>query len=380
MTVNFLTHSPFLTVSVSAHPEDDVKNVILKFIKFSNLKRKTRLYTKNPSFRSLIPKPLRLKKLTPGKVFLHFDFGNRDSPCPPRQSAFDLKLLYIGTKVSPKRAQPIHSFFDAVFVPSVEMKRMLLQQGVDKPIFVLPLYREFNAPQHHQLCEYVKNRIVFANLNPCESIDNQLSILRAFTRAFKNSEQAFLWIYSPFSDPIEEFTILSFIEMIDLKNIRYERRPIEEKEYANFLQRIDCYIDLSFRVSAIKYFEMMSQNKPIIMIEHPTREEFCNNIVHQIPSPKFVGVDNYMATAPAVNEQLIVTQLRKIALDYPTAKQSVSHYQRIAKVFAEELQNQYDSLLNPKQIVLGTENVLTDKGIETTSLEFYERCQKILSN
>ena len=175
---------------------------------------------------------------------------------------------------------------DELVVSSQWAKDIILQNGIDKKISVVPLGVDlsvFSPSLSDNIQKSENNPYIFMSIGKWEVRKGHDILYEIFNKAFSSRDNVELWVAASSST-----TCFSEKELLEWHSY-YESGPLRDKikiiprlpsqqDLANMIAKADCGIFLS-RAEGwnLELLEMMSMNKPVITTNYSAHTEFCNS-------------------------------------------------------------------------------------------------------
>jgi glycosyltransferase involved in cell wall biosynthesis len=183
-------------------------------------------------------------------------------------------------KLTPREIHHLN-YCDYIFVASSWGKKILQDNGVNKPIIVCPLGVDmniFNVPEYKIRLE--KPTYTFYHIGKWEHRKSQDVLLQAFDAAFRPDDnvQLFLLPFNPFLNEQENNYWFSLVDNCRLKDkIKVFGRLQTQYQVAQFIDNCDCGVFVS-RAEGWnnEIIESMAMNKPVIVTNYSAHTEYCN--------------------------------------------------------------------------------------------------------
>jgi glycosyltransferase involved in cell wall biosynthesis len=302
--------------------------------------------------------------------------------------------------------------------------------GVKIPIFVLPLPLKLQDFLNFKQQTTPHKKFVFGMSGAFWLRKNHLKILEAFAAEFGNRKDVKLKLHGRFGEENIIQELAKRIRELNLTNVELIVKPYNNAEYLSFFKSLDCYVFLSMGEGfSITPREALAAGKPCIVTKNTAQITICNSgAVRIVPSnvPVPAIYDCYAAeanitdyglnyiqkffkttqeeTINKINASLSEDEIEKLwkavsigyqfdclTKDAREAMRDVyehyNHYVNLAKqgknwvknYLAENLSAKYFSLIKPKVIYLGKENMINEDFLITNSKALYEKYKLILS-
>ncbi len=302
------------------------------------------------------------------------------------------------SRIPKEWAEIINSFFDAIVVPDSFLTEVYKESGVSIPIFVLPLQFDFHPFLSQPIKQKSHSPVVFANLSAAADRKNHLALIRAFAKVLGNCDNAVLRINSRSDyDNVGE-DIKKEIEKLGCSNIHFTVSSLPKKEYLELFQSVDCYVSLSKGEGfSIQPREAMALGIPVIATNNTGQSTICKSgLVKVVESEILEPVDHIISffTGCELKDDEFngyqfncstdeaAEAIKDVYLNYDKylekaadAREWVFQYD----LSNAELKRKYNLLINPKKVVLGSENMITPDFIMTDSRELYDKYQNVLN-
>lgn len=294
----------------------------------------------------------------------------------PKKTNRQLRFAYTmfeSTRIPKEWSYILNKFFDAAIVPDPFLVKVYKDSGVNIPVFIIPLGRDFSKFLNAPLKKVRHYPFVFANFSTCLPRKNLSTLVRSFAETFENSPDVELRLCWRYGDEGSRKEVFSEIKSRSLTNVRVEERAVNDDVYAQRFQDVDCYVSPSTGEGfSIQPRESMALGIPVIVTDNTAQSTICRSgIVKAVPStiripaltfPKQYGEQFQCQTKDlggALQEmyERYDEYLAKSAQAREWARQY--HYQNMASL--------YRGLIKPKKILLGLENKILANGVVVTN-------------
>lgn len=217
------------------------------------------------------------------------------------------------------REQHCLNYSDYIFVASNWAKKVLIDNGITKPIIVAPLGVDLSIFKDPIKIKLEKENYIFFHIGKWEHRKSQDFLLQAFDKAFDKNDKVELWLlpHNPFLNDQENKYWLNLVDSCKLKDkIKIFNRLPTQYQLAEFIWYGDCGVFLS-RAEGWnnEVIESMALNKPIITTNYSAHTEYCNidnsylvEITETEPAKDnkwFFGEGNWAKLGPNQLEQAI---------------------------------------------------------------------------
>jgi glycosyltransferase involved in cell wall biosynthesis len=311
------------------------------------------------------------------------------------------------TRTSLQMVNNLNDYFDMAVVPDPFLIQAYRDSGVKIPIFYLPLGLYLDNFLKAPLKEYKNSPFVFAYLSSCINRKNQLSLIRAFSIAFKDNPDVLLKINFRGGDESYIKAVITEVEKLQDKRIILTHNCLNNREYLNFFEGIDCYISISKGEGfSIQPREAMTLGIPVIVSDNTAQSTIVQSglvraVRSQITEPAFY-IFNKCESKSSCNGKVINPifylgdvvgsnygcKVRDIA---DAMKDVYEHYddylvnKERARAWAssyqyDKLTSLYKSMVMPKRVILGDEDIITEEYVMTSSKDLYKKYNDIIKN
>lgn len=277
-----------------------------------------------------------------------------------------IKICYTMTesyKINPDWVYTLNKYFDAAVVPAPFLVKAHQQAGVKIPIFVLPILMDLD--------NYLLNPIKTQKNTPFtfgisagfgnNHNKNQKMLIKGFIRKFKDNQNVRLKIRGAGGDKEEIEAIKNLITRKNATNISLEVKPLSPQENFDFMKSLDCYVLVSKGEGfSLTPREALALGIPCILSNNTAHEVICQT--DYIKSVKDLTIDN---VALAIED--VYNNYEQYLLKAQQAREWVKQYTY------QNLEQKYINLIKPYKIILGTENLITDKYLMTNSKHLYNK-------
>jgi glycosyltransferase involved in cell wall biosynthesis len=173
------------------------------------------------------------------------------------------------------------NFPDHIIVSSTWAKNVLLNNGVVRPIDVVPLGVDTQTFDYKTFNQKTNDTYVFCTIGKWEKRKAHDTIIDCFTKAFEISDNVELWLvtHNSFLTPQEEQNWISLVSQSKLSNkIKIFPRLPSHEDIAKLISYTSCGVYISRGEGwNMELLETMAMNKPVIVSNYSAHTEYCNN-------------------------------------------------------------------------------------------------------
>lgn len=292
--------------------------------------------------------------------------------------------MFESTKIPNEWVYILNLYFDAVAVPDKFLIDVYKNSGVTIPIFELPLGLELDTFLNQPLKSKPHYPLVFGNLSACLDRKNQITLVRAFAKAFGNNPNVSLLINSRSGEPEAIRELTKEILDLSLDNVRFTQFSLTPKQYLETFQNIDCYVSLSKGEGfSIQPREAMALGIPVIATDNTGQSTICRSEAIQVVNssqlaPAYYGWGGCYGHSFNCSVDEAAGALRNL---YEHYDQHLSHAAAarnwVRQYEYKNLLPLYKSLVIPKKVILGEENKITPDYLMTNSKKLFTKYQQL---
>jgi glycosyltransferase involved in cell wall biosynthesis len=294
--------------------------------------------------------------------------------------------MFETSKLPQEYVQKIEKYFDGVIVADAYNVKTYRDSGVTVPIFVLPLGLDLDMLMQAPLKSTRHTPFVFGNFSTCENRKNHLLLIRAFAKAFGNREDVLLKINARRGIEPETTLVKEEIEKLHLTNVLFTINAVDKAHYLENFESIDCYVNFSKGEGfSIQPREAMAMGIPCVLSDNTAQSTICHsNLIKSVPSTLAEKAIYESFTAPDYGDNFN-TSLDDAAAALEEMFEHYEDYLQKAPQLREwvhqyefkHLAPLYKSLVKPKKLVLGQQDLLTEECLVTTSETLYKKYLKL---
>lgn len=353
---------------------------------------------------------------TAGNVAILFDdiWNTHKVPADfvPKESFIKIAYSMIeGTAIPPQWVRILNKKFDLCVVPDIFYKKVYKKCGVSIPIFALAHGMELQA----FLDEPIKKRnevFTFGSSGMFIPRKNHSLLVEAFHAEFGNNPAVRLMIHgrsvwefgcelATMKEAIAGRKPIKCLAPEDAEdnalapgtnklshNITLLHKPLSRKKYKKFLSSLDCYVLLSKGEGlSITPREALALGKPCIISNNTAHTTIVDSgFVYGVPSliqePSMQSaMGGYIGFDFNCSIEDVRKALREVYNNY-------DHYAALAQAgrgwttqyLWSQRKEKFMNLIKPKKVLLGSDNVVTDTHIMTTSEKLYNKYQTLINS
>lgn len=290
------------------------------------------------------------------------------------------------TKIPGPWVPILNNSFDAVIVPDPYLVEVYQNSGVTIPVFVLPIAIYLDDMLSAPVREQPNRPFVFGVSAALSSNKNVDKLIKAFARLYKNDPSVRLVIHSPWEGNSKELRDL--IKKMHLKNVSIDTKPLKRQDYLNFIESIDCYVLLSKGEGfSITVREALAMGKPCVISDNTAHKTIIKTgYVYPVPANiirpsqrEFYGVDVGNNFDCEIDD--VVAALETVYSNYAHYKSlALEGREWVKQYLPERLSPLYLTMIKPKNIVLGSENKITEDTLITNNKTLYEKFSHLYFN
>jgi len=288
-------------------------------------------------------------------------------------------------------AMMLNLYFDGVIVPDPFLVEAYRDSGVTIPIFYVPLAVDLKDFINRPLKKKKeKGPMVFANLSTAIERKNQALLIKAFAKALGNNPNAALVINSRYNDITTRNKIMDTLAECKCSNIFYSDIVLRKDAYLKLFENIDCYVSLSTGEGfSIQPREAMALGIPVIATNNTAQSAICKTgLVRSVKSEILQPAHYYNHRLPTGYQfnctlEDATAAIKDVYLNYDYYLSKGVESRKWASTFSYSNENNiksYQTIVNPKDVVLGNENTITNDCIITDSKELQEKYQRLILN
>ena len=392
-TLVFLFKQPFLTIIGRINVADGIGRQTIEFFKIYNPTISTNLIPTEHSWKEV---PQKIKRLAQKKrpelgtvILCQEPLYETSSKLRSSRNPDQLRIAYTmfeTTRIPARTVSILNEYFDLAAVPDPFLIEVYRSSGVQIPVFYLPLGRDLSLFLNVPLKTQQGSPFTFTCLSSGIERKNLTTLIRAFHKAFGNRSDVRLLLNCR---PAFHFNakISSEIEKTGADNIILTRSTLDNAAYLDLLKSTDCYVNLSKGEGfSIQPREAMAMGIPVIATDNTAQHTLCaSGLVRAVPSPiQEIASCEYnsgdLGFFFACEESAAVEALLDMKKNYDSFLQNA---QKMREWVAEtthfpSLKRLYLSLVNPKEVLLGEENKITEKALITNSPELFAKYRRLV--
>jgi len=332
--------------------------------------------------------------------------------------------MFESTRIPDNWVHILNHKFDMAVVPDHFLVNVFKHCGVKIPVFVLPLPLLLQDFMKIRQRPVARKPFVFGTSGGFWKRKNHIKVLEAFIAEFGNRSDVQLKLHGRFGEESVIKEIVEKIKKYNLTNVELIVKPFNWEEYLAFFKSLDCYVFLSMGEGfSITPREALAAGKPCILTNNTAQTTICNTgtvrvVPSNIPVPAFYDchydnnclqdsdesqIENFLELGQhgfldhLNRDDYLLMKSANIGFQFDCSThdareamrdvyENYSFYNLKAKEGREwvkqylykNLSSKYVSLVKPRSIVLGQENIIGDNFLMTDSKALYEKYRELL--
>ncbi|GAB4187843.1 MAG: hypothetical protein Tsb0015_07070 [Simkaniaceae bacterium] len=337
---------------------------------------------------------LNRKYKKPGKILIFEDYEYFNKPkiekiltkIKDRKKHIFLAYTMFESTMAPKNwIEIFNEYFDAIVVPDPYQIEIFQSSGIKIPVFCLPLGLYLNEYMEQPLKREKNNPFIFANFSSFDPRKNHIGLVRAFAKAFGNSQDVLLKLNFRFNVFGTKEAVLEEINRLGLSNVKISGKSLPKKEYIEAFKDVDCYVNLSKGEGfSIQPREAMALGIPVIVTDNTSQHTIAQTkLVRAVPSKiqepaYFPHIDQLCGFHFNFEVDDAAAALQDVYINYEKYLSHAKAARNWAKQYEfSNLKKYYRSLIMPAKIVLGEKNEITENYLMTNSKNLYEKYKNL---
>ncbi len=211
-------------------------------------------------------------------------------------------------------------------------------------------------------------------------------LMKAFDQEFRNDQNVNLIIHGKSERYFKKIEQLAY--RLHNPGIKLFKKNLPRVEYENFIAHLSCYALISKGEGfSITPREALAAGVPCILSNNTGHKVICDaNVVYSVPSkiqePTMIFIGNKLSRMDGNQFNCHIKDVRKALRhvydnyqDYLNRAQNGRNWAK--KYLAENLKYKYLNLVNPKKIILGLQNKVTDDFFMTNSKTLFNKYKEL---
>ena len=253
---------------------------------------------------------------------------------------------------------------------------------------MLPLCFNFQPLLKKPIKESRHTPFVFSCLGSCVLRKNQITLVRAFAKAFPNQSDVQLVLNSRYSEKRCLLELNTEIKKLNMENIIFKVRSLNQEAYTQALLNTDCLVNISKGEGySIQPREAMALGIPVIVTNNTAQTTLCETgLVVAVPS-----LINEPAYSTILKRTLgedfncevddVAAALKEVYENYSDCLALSPQMRQFAEKYDySQMKPLYLNLVRPNSVTLGEVNEITEEGLTTTSQELYEKYRSLIND
>lgn len=290
--------------------------------------------------------------------------------------------MFESTVIPDDWVENLNTYFDMAIVPDPFYVKVYQDSGVKIPIFVLPLGLNLQDFLERPLKQKKSDApLTFGYFSTCYLRKNHVDLVKAFHKAFQNSDQVRLVINCKQSTPEALADLKKTIKDLGCTNIQLTTHCLDRAEYLQLFESIDCYVSLSKSEGFSKQpREAMALGLPVIVSNNTAQKTICDSqLVTPVSCPTeepayYEHFRNVYGVRFNIDIEEAANTFKDVYENYDKKLINADKRRDWAKQYDfENLKKYYKTIVKPKKLSLGDENLILENELITNSKELYEK-------
>lgn len=279
-----------------------------------------------------------------------------------------------------------NTYFDAVIIPDPWAVDVYKKMGVIIPVFSLPLVLDLESLLKQDVKKWDKKQTFIFGFSGVDAPrKNHKLLIEAFAKEFGNNPEVCLYLHCRFNNVVGLNRIRQLIKKSGARNITLIQKAFTRNEYEAFISSLSCYVILSKGEGfSITPREALAAGVPCIVSNNTAQKTLCDSdFVEAVPSEiKELAYNEEYKKKMGAMFNCTVSDTRKALRDlyqnYDHHWQSAQRGREWVKQYlVNNLKKKYHNLVQPKKVILGDENKVTDEYLMTSSKKFFNKFNKM---
>jgi glycosyltransferase involved in cell wall biosynthesis len=274
---------------------------------------------------------------------------------------------------------------DGLVVPDQYIKKIYIKSGITVPVFVVPLSLYLQGFLDLPKKTTVHEKFTFGCIAMEISRKNIEKVIEAFHQAFGRSKKVQLIIKVSPSRETKPNYLENFIIKRWGKNIKLIRDSFDWQGYIKLMSSFDCYVYPSKGEGFSNTpREAMAAGIPCILTNNTAQKTICKSGLVKVIESKIKEPASYFWFSNNdlkecgnhfnCNQEDLSKAMLEVYNNYEQWLTKAYQGREWAKQYLpENLSLKYLNVIKPKTIILGTENIITNQYLMTTSKELFEK-------
>jgi len=294
--------------------------------------------------------------------------------------------MFESTDILKSWVRIINKHFDMVVVPAEFLIEIYEKAGVKVPIFVVPLGIKIDYELAQPIKKHRGKVFRFGNLGTLHDRKNQIVLVKAFEKLFKNRDDVELILNARNAEKQTLKILEDYIFLNDITNVHLSVKPLTQKEYHELSKTIDCFVYPSKGEGfSVMPRESMALGIPVIVSDNTGQSTIAaSNLVRSVKSEILKP-----ALYPALGDVTLGYNFDTKPEDLEDAMQDVYvNYDSYLKKSEQmrdwaagyqykNLKNLYKNMIRPKNLILGSKNEISNDYLMTNSTKLYNKYKAI---
>lgn len=323
---------------------------------------------------------------TPG-IFLYTNgiVGGINEDCYESVPDETVKIAYSmfeATEIPIEWVEKLNAYFDAVVVPDEFHINVYKNSGVTIPLFVIPTGLYLDKYFEFADRKEATKPFTFGTVSTNTFRKNLKRIINSFAMQYGNNPDYHLHLHVKYPLFVEE-TLEDYVESLGITNVEISSDLLEEDEFAEFLQKFDCYMLLSTGEGFSNTpREAMASGIPVIISDNTAQSTICNSgwvtgVQSDIPIEAwYEALNRPVGLQFDCKEEDAIVAMEAVVNDYSAALIKAQKAREWVKQYTwKALRSSYTALFKPQKVILGDCNYVdpVSQTVTTTDKNFYNK-------